>query len=351
MALTPVKGKKALPLSTSLFFLEQKHESHQSDWQNGLERVKARYWNGHWKECATLCQELLQDTGHSSSTLRVTCLHFYAAICYDSIARATNDFSQEKIRFLEYARHSYNAAIAFLPPTEEHAWGEGASNNRTSLTPDKFFLQTPEYQTPTKRGSTHPKYVFPTFTPIPQRRFARESIGALIPSPLHVHRMSEPRSSLQITPPRSNPAAAAAGPRTNVFRTSQGCPPCTPPRKIIPLSSPPCFFSKRRRSVTFSASSFQWLQHRSTERYNAHLAGFAELLQGHIDNLEELISKVRDVHADRRVKRLASFGGDREARAADLRERIVRLRAKGWERGRFAAERYQELCAMALAEL
>ncbi|KAL8963286.1 MAG: hypothetical protein Q9193_000426 [Seirophora villosa] len=330
-------------------FLEQKHESHQNDWQNGLERVKARYWNGHWKECATLCQELLGDARHSSqsSPLRATCLHFYAAICYDSIARATNDFSKEKIRFLEYAKHSYNAAKVSLPPTQEDAWGEGACNNRASLTPDSAFLQTPEYQTPTKRGSTHPKDVFPTFTPIPQRRFARESIGALIPSPLHVHRMSEPRSSLQITPPRPNPAA---GLRTNVFRTSQGYPPCTPPRKVIP-SSPPCFFPKRRRSVTFSASSFQWLQHRSTQRYNAHLTGFAELLQGHIDNLEELISKVRDVHADRRVKRLASFGADGEARTADLRERIVRLRAKGWERERFAAERYQELCAMALAEL
>lgn len=290
------------------------------------------------------------DIWSQSTPLRATCLHFYAAICYDSIARATNDFSKEKIPFLEYARYSYNAAIASLPPKEEHAWEEGACNNRTSLPPDSAFLQTPEYQTPTKRGSTHPKDVFPTFTPIPQRRFARESIGALIPSPLQVHRMSEPRSSLQITSPRSNPAAAAAGLRTNVFQTSQGYPPCTPPRNVIP-SSPPCFFSKRRRSVTFSTSSFQWLQHRSTERYNAHLAGFAELLQGHIENLEELILKVSDVHADRRVKRLASFRGDREARAADLRERIVRLRAKGWERERFAAERYQELCAMALAEL
>ncbi|KAL9014601.1 MAG: hypothetical protein Q9173_000746 [Seirophora scorigena] len=346
MALTPVKGKKALPLSTSLFFLEQKHESHQSDWQNGLERVKARYWNSRWKECATLCQELLQDTRYSSSNLRATCLHFYAAICYDSIARATNDFSKEKIRFLEYARHSYNAAIASLPPSEQQACGE-MECSRASPIRDSAYLKTPEYQTPTKRGSTHPQDVFPTFTPIPQRRFARESIGALIPSPLHVHRMSELGSSLQITPPRSKPAAA--GLRTNVFRTSQGYPPCTPPRKIIP-SSPP-WFSERRGSITFSASSFQWLQHRSTERYNTHLAEFTELLQAHSDNLEDLISKVKDVHADRRVKRLASSGGDREARAADLRERIVRLRTKGWERERFAAERYQELCAMALAEL
>ncbi|KAL8651864.1 MAG: hypothetical protein Q9210_003016 [Variospora velana] len=346
MALTPVKGKKALPLSTSLFFLEQKNENHQSDWHVALDRVKARYWKGHWKECATLCQELLKDTRHSSSTLRATCLHFYAAICYDAIARGMNRDSREKSRYLEYAKHSYNAAITSLPPNEDQGWG-GGWNNRASIQ-DNGFIKMPEYQTPIKRCSTHRQDPFPPFTPIPQRRFARESIGALIPSPLHVNRIPAEPGSLQITPPRYKPTTSSL--TNNVLRNPQEHPPFTPPRKIVP-SSPPPVSTRRRRSITFSASSFQWLQHRSMERYNTHLADFAKMLQGHVDDLEELISSARDAQADWRMKRLASFGGDREARAVDLRERIVRLRAKGWKRERFAAEKYQEISAMALAEL
>ncbi|KAL8990616.1 MAG: hypothetical protein Q9177_000766 [Variospora cf. flavescens] len=347
MALTPVKGKKALPLSTSLFFLEQKNENHQSDWHVAFDRVKARYWKGHWNECATLCQELLKDTRHSSSKSRATCLHFYAAICYDAIARGMNHDSREKSRYLEYAKHSYYAALSSLPPKADQAWG-GEWNHRASIQ-DIGSIKMAEYQTPIKRYSTYRQDPFSPFTPIPQRRFARESIGALIPSPLHVNRISAEPGGLQITPPRCKPAAGSL--TNNVLRNPHEHPPCTPPRKIVP-SSPPPFSTRRRRSITFSASSFQWLLHRSTERYNTHLADFAKMLQGHVHDLEELmISSARDAQADWRVKRLASFGGDREARAVDLRERIVRLRAKGWKRERFAAERYQELCATALADL
>lgn len=81
------------------------------------------------------------------------------------------------------------------------------------------------------------------------------------------------------------------------------------------------------------------------------MADFAKMVQDHIAAVEDLMTSVRDIQADRRIKRLASFGEDRETRAADLRERIVRLRAKGWRRERFAPERYQDFCAVALAEL
>lgn len=75
------------------------------------------------------------------------------------------------------------------------------------------------------------------------------------------------------------------------------------------------------------------------------------MLQDHRAVVENLISNVKDIQGNRCVTRLASFGEDQEARAADLRERIVRLRAKGWRRERFSPEKYQRICALALAEL
>ena len=59
MALTPVKGKKALPMSTSLLFPEQ--SSNRNDLQLALDLVKFRCWKGDWRECATLCRRLLSD--------------------------------------------------------------------------------------------------------------------------------------------------------------------------------------------------------------------------------------------------------------------------------------------------
>lgn len=274
-----------------------------------------------------------------SSNLRAACLHFYAAICYDSLGRTMNDLAREKLQCLERARASYTAAAAALPANEALAtW-----DTDWTLFKKSDFVDTTQLRTPTKRGLAQCHDIFSPFTPIPPRRFARESIGALIPSPLHI-KTDVDSGSVPTTPPRSKPA----GTLSNVFRKSQCYLPLTPPENIIP-SSPP--FSARRRSITFSASPFQWLQDRSAQRYNAHLTDFAKMLRDHRETVENLISNVKDIQGNRRVKRLASFGEDREARAADIRERIVKLRAKGWRRERFSPEKYQRICALALAEL
>ncbi|KAL8920953.1 MAG: hypothetical protein Q9208_005979 [Pyrenodesmia sp. 3 TL-2023] len=250
-----------------------------------------------------------------------------------------NDLAREKLQSLESAVASYTAAAAALPASEALATWDTDWN----LVKKSDFIHTTQLRTPTKRGLAQCHDVFSTFTPIPPRRFTRESIGALIPSPLHIKTDVDP-GSVPNTPPRSKPAGTVS----NAFRKSQCYLPFTPPKNVIP-SSPP--FSARRRSITFSASPFQWLQDRSARRYNAHLTDFANMLRDHRDVVENLISDVKDIQGNKRVKRLASFGEDREARAADLRERIVRLRAKGWRRERFSPEKYQRICALALAEL
>lgn len=105
-------------------------------------------------------------------------------------------------------------------------------------------------------------------------------------------------------------------------------------------------------SITFSASVDSWLQARSYERYNKRLAAFAEVITSHISTVDLLIQKTQEVQSARYfTKRLASSGENEELRAANLRFRIARLKASGWKMERFAPEKYQELCARALAEL
>lgn len=247
--------------------------------------------------------------------MRATYLHFYAAICHESIGRATHDLSDAKISSLTQAKESYKAAANALPGT-------------------------PWFQSPIRSRIAKYQCASPTLASKFQFRPARASRESMEPSSLHIHKNLQ-INSFPITPPRSRPA------RRHQADFHQS-PPQTPPnraRSSIALSS------GSRLSVTFSASSFTWLHQRSTQRYNDHVAQFSSMIQGHIASVENAIANVRDIQSNRQVKRLASFGANPEARAADLRARTARLKANGWRRKRFAPERYQELCAKALAEL
>lgn len=235
--------------------------------------------------------------------------------------------------------NSYKAAAAALPrpqkPLEnpdDNATLDGYSSTMTSGLP-----------TPTKRSPMQHSDMFSPFSPLPQKQFTRKSIGALIPSPPHIHKDAGVLD-FPATPPRSK--------TTNQLHDFSNrmaeAPPFTPPRNIIP-STPPTFAP--RLSITFSTSSYTWLQQRSWERYNIVLADFGHMLQGHMAAVENLIVDVKAIQANQSFWRVSSFGEDEEARTADLRQRIVRLKAKGWRRERFEPERYEKLCAMALAEL
>ena len=102
----------------------------------------------------------------------------------------------------------------------------------------------------------------------------------------------------------------------------------------------------------FSTSTEGWLQFRALERYNAHLVSFAEMLQKHMSTIQLLIAETQEIQAQRyAVKRLATYGNDQATKEADRRERILRLKARGWRRERFEPKKYMELCTRALAEL
>ena len=76
------------------------------------------------------------------------------------------------------------------------------------------------------------------------------------------------------------------------------------------------------------------------------------MLHSHIQAINSLIQATKEAQAANQAgRRLVSYGYSEEAKAADLKARIERLKKNGWTRKRFRPERYQELCAKALAEL
>ncbi|KAL8892039.1 MAG: hypothetical protein Q9215_001041 [Flavoplaca cf. flavocitrina] len=278
-----------------------------------------------------LCEAPIPPDG-----MRTTYFHFYAAISHDAIARAMHDLSETKLMNLVKAKESYHAAAIALPVANESLvdWDDGEMFKTPSSSDEPWF------QSPIKSRIAKYQSVSPSLASKFQFRPARASRDSMELPSLHIHKNLQ-INSFPITPPRSKPA----GCRRGDFDQS---PPQTPPNKIRKSITPS---SASRLTVTFPASSFKWLHQRSINRFNSHLEEFSTMLHRHIVSVEHAISNTRDAQSNRHGKRLASFGASPEARAADLRARIVRLKADGWKRKRFAPERYQELCAKALSEL
>lgn len=112
--------------------------------------------------------------------------------------------------------------------------------------------------------------------------------------------------------------------------------------------------TSRPTSIIFSESTTTWLHNRIQERYGTLLFDFSDTLAKYISDIDDLIRTAQEAQAARyTVKKLARYGEDEgeERKQTDLNIRIARLKADGWKRQRFAPERYQELCAVALAEL
>jgi hypothetical protein len=96
-------------------------------------------------------------------------------------------------------------------------------------------------------------------------------------------------------------------------------------------------------------------------RYRSQLMCMRTQICYHVGSVTKQITAVKEVREARCSKRPIMFeafsaGGIdgmniEEMKKAELKDRIERLRERGWKRERFDAERYQRLCEQTLAEL
>ncbi len=107
-----------------------------------------------------------------------------------------------------------------------------------------------------------------------------------------------------------------------------------------------------------------YLLGQSITRYRAQLAALSQQLTYHDTSIHSQIATVSEVRKTRRSN-LPNFffeGGREtsgavegvsreEVRSVELRERINRLKERGWKRERFNPQRYQVLCGKALVEV
>ena len=225
--------------------------------------------------------------------------------------------SNSKLQFLEQARCCYQTAALTLPaanwvldPTD--SYDDDSLSTRSS---DSGASEVLDYYQPSPHSSS-PHNDASSSSSIN----SSQDLSVRKPSPLRIRNSSttEERDDCIVIP--------LFGEDPSTHRP----PPCSP----------------------LSKTASRWLQVCSLERYNADLASFADMLSNHISSVEALIQSTSEAQRMRYfAKRLASYGEDQTAKAADLKARIARLKSSGWMRDRFRPERYQELCERALEEL
>ena len=254
----------------------------------------------------------------------------------EAIARLTHNLSPIKVHLLEQVKAAYQAAASSLPQAdvgpEYHDHSDAETRSTCSTLSDEGF-DSWTGRIPSQQKQSNPN------TSSPSSIHSDEYFQAgteLRPSPLSIRKTTGFRDELTES-------------RDDKHSVSPRIRPRTPPQQRC---EPTAQLDSRSSSITFSASVDSWLRVRSYERYNKRLAAFAEVIASHISTVDLLIQKTKEVQSARYfTKRLASSGENEELRAANLRFRIARLKASGWKMERFAPERYQELCARALAEM
>ena len=302
-------------------------------------------------------------------------IHFFHALSHELLARSVPDLSVAKIPHLESSKRSYLAASSSLLLSSQLLKDEELDEQNLEET---FFMSgnTSPISTPTptpRKPQTIASLQSSMHLPSPswkssplnwvsasQASLANDpTFGSPLrkPSPLRIVPiwLSSSQLSLAYDPNFGSPLRKPA-PLQVVKKVSMLA---TPPQESDAHQSSPCtplpttsYQLRTPATVTFSECTTTWLQDRATQRYSAHAADFEPMLRRHVEVVDMLIISTMEIQAERHTaKGSISSSNNGQTRAADRQARIEKLKANGWKRERFRPERYQDLCARALAEI
>ncbi|KAI9879953.1 MAG: hypothetical protein M1830_006261 [Pleopsidium flavum] len=347
--MTPSKTKRPLPSSTSTIFPEQ--PGTYTEWQTTIEQVKLLYLKREYKQCAARCIQVLSDSTGNTHPLNTTFLHFYAALSYELIARSSHNLSTSKLPTLNLAKESYHAAAAALPQPEYVASDDDSSSmpfsDSSSTASSDADLPTSDDNSPSNLTDSDNHESTTTYPSSPSSVSSTDSIYADVPkpSPLRIRKAVHFNTNTNPTTPATATATQPPSPSRSINNHSPVPPSPSSPPPTRPLS---------HTSITFTPPTTIWLQTRSLHRYNTHLSSFSSMLSTHVHTINNLINLTNDAQKSRYTGQVGTrtiSASSEDGAEEGKRVRIEKGRAREWKRERFAPGRYEELCAMALAEL
>ncbi|KAH7376154.1 hypothetical protein B0T11DRAFT_17381 [Plectosphaerella cucumerina] len=340
-----------------------------TEWNAAIADIKRHYINRKYRICSTRCADILDNIRPDANIepAYLIYLNFYAASSAEMLARPLNPVSPYRVRLLNQARQHYSRAADLIQSADDtisqysrpsSAATVSSSGSLHSPSSSISSRASTEFSSPmttahsfedaltsSLRLAGHhrsPSKKRVTFCDEPIIRPDSPTLGfedfslrcaspdvdeSLYPTPLQTRTSKQPMQSAM----RSSPE-----PREVVSH------PPTPE----PLSSN-------------GDDDFSFLRESSIHRYTALLSSLRCQVNSHLASLEADLTPSAGPTAGSRLSfslpsRAASpvpSAADSEMRALDLKARIERLRASGWQRKRFDPTRYENLRESVLAEL
>ncbi|RMJ14182.1 hypothetical protein CDV36_006150 [Fusarium kuroshium] len=328
------------------------------EWSKAIADVKREYLNRRYRPCATRCCEILDNIKDSSviEPAYLIYLHFYAASSLEMLARALNQGSATRTSLLHQARDHYQRASALINAADSAVGPallrrpSGTTTTLPSLHSADSSVSSYASSTWTSSHGASPASSISSIqdTPRPKRK------KRVTFSEMPIELLERPDSPTLGLGSLLGSVRSASPDPLDVDSPVMPAPlrPSAPlPRSCLTPRSAPA------ESVSYSDSELDPFRHaRSVHRYSALLTSLQRQVFRHLTFIEsELLEtatqeavppspvSVMVVHP---VHPSIDAG-----RSPELQARIERLRAKGWERKRFNARRYEELRESAVADL
>ncbi|KAH7329268.1 hypothetical protein B0I35DRAFT_40926 [Stachybotrys elegans] len=311
------------------------------EWKKLLARVKREYIAAKYQACSALCRSTLDAAkGYAQvEPAYLIYLHFYAASTLDIQARALHQNAGPlRMRMLRQARDHYRNAskLAFA---EEDAmarplhcsWPVPPSLHSPSSSVSSCFTEPMSggWRTPSRTSSTSSRS---------HKRSTGRKKSVTFSDDIAVEYPLEPLI---------RPDSPTLGFDETFGRTSPS--PLSPEPMIQPLQLGPSSILHFEEAADESSGEDDpvfadvFTLDRSIHRYSTILSTLSRQISCHLESIQIEIAAAQ--------QSTTSHMPTEELRSLELRTRIARLRATGWQRRRFDAKRYQILCETAMADL
>ncbi|KAK3383152.1 hypothetical protein B0T24DRAFT_36732 [Lasiosphaeria ovina] len=346
----------------------------QSDWRRTISDIKRQHLTKMYRACWTRCNEILDSISDASQIEPVyrIYLHFYAATSIvESCARPPPSTSTSTFRtsLLQQARAHFDRAASLISAAEESVVrrvrpGSVMSSRGSSCHSPAGSISSRTWTSDTPMSSpTNSVYSF--------EDLSAKSQSSTNTSP--VKRVKKVSFSLPhdkpfraLREPMVRPDSPTLGFDDEYFHLGaarQELPDLPRPKfeeVELPLQVVSDMGSGAYEDAFLTSRSLDC----SVDRYCDTLGGLRAQLASHSASLDSLLSAKPDptqsfrlslaLSARSRSATLtrSSFSGPAdELIALDRKARIERLRQSGWQRKRFDARRYEELCETVMSEL
>ncbi|KAE9381802.1 hypothetical protein N431DRAFT_14197 [Stipitochalara longipes BDJ] len=328
----------------------------EEEWKVVMEEVKILYLKGQYKHCSMRCKQILDSITDQTHPLYSIYLCFFTASSLEMTARSLHNHSSNKLplfqealsfykkaeSFVEYASFSADPNLMHATRRSTHSSSSISSSIRSSV--DSVFSQTSNTSISSGPDS-------PTDTEIPPPLPPKGPPSVSTTSPQIIRMKKKVSFSAKLSTLPSESELLSEETMIDAF-------PRPPSAEGENAPIPP---EKEQQDLCTLSS---YLLDQSITRYRTQLTALSKQLAYHVRSIHSQIATLSEIRRTRRSNLpTAFFDGGREASGAmegvsreevmkvELRERINRLKERGWKRERFDGERYRILCERALGEV